>query len=151
MRWMLFWMNNSWGDVDPIKQLDNLSLYFYFKLFLFETKTASTTHRNEQQTNKQTITFFAFAIYRFPSLFVGVTFLLNPKPQILKPVFRPKLGYVWLKIEGFPLYLRFLSPRIVKTSRTKTANNERRLYSKYSLSFTVHDKWYVHHGWSHVV
>jgi len=30
---------------------------------------------------------------------------------------------------GFPCYLRFLSPRIVKTANTKTANSEGRLYT----------------------
>jgi len=37
----------------------------------------------------------------------------------------------------FPCYSRFLSPRIVKTANTKTANSEGRLYTKYVWSTPI--------------
>ncbi len=67
-------------------------------------------------------------MYRFPSLFAGVTFHKNIKPGITNWHFRPKLGWFRLKMTDFPCYSRFLRSRIVKTVNTQTANNEGRLY-----------------------
>ena len=57
-----------------------------------------------------------------PSLFLGVTFLINLKP---KAVFYLK------KIAVFLPQMWLLSLQIVKTVKTKTANSEARLYYDY--------------------
>jgi len=64
-------------------------------------------------------------VCRFQSLFVGVTFLKNLQPRIPKALIQAKN---MLEKAVFLQYSRFLSPQIVKTANTKSANNEGRQY-----------------------
>jgi hypothetical protein len=57
--------------------------------------------------------------------------------------FRPKLGLFRLKMTVYPRYLRFLRPRVVKTSNTKTANNEGRLYKQRSINHYIFSQNYI--------
>ncbi len=72
----------------------------------------------------------------FPRYSWGLRSLKSSSANTKTPILSLKRAKIDLKRAAFPRYSRFLSPRIVKTVNTKTANSEGFLYHSFPQRVT---------------